>query len=93
LLLKKDNQILAKSYHNMGIKTVSEYVQFYLGLNMQNSIGLLSFVNNEKLVLKHKLENKKLEKEPILHGLKLLDELANEIHNVGESIVLEKYVK
>lgn len=77
----------------MGIKTVSEYVQFYLGLSMQNSIGLLSFVNNEKLVLKHKLESKKLEKEPILQGLKLLDELANEIHNVGESVVLEKYAK
>lgn len=77
----------------MGIRTVFEYVQFYLGLNMQDSIGLLSFVNNEKLVLKHKLENKKLEKEPILQGLKLLDDLANEIHNVGESIVLEKYAK
>ncbi|MBM2819983.1 MAG: uncharacterized protein HW410_1665 [Nitrosarchaeum sp.] len=77
----------------MGIRTVSEYVQFYLGLSMQNSISLLSFVNNEKLVLKHKLENKKLEKEPMLQGLKLLDELANEIHNIGESVVLEKYAK
>jgi hypothetical protein len=77
----------------MGIRTVSEYVQFYLGLSMQDSIGLLSFVNNEKLVLKHKLENKKLEKEPILQGLKLLDELANEIHDIGESVVLEKYAK
>ena len=77
----------------MGIRTVSAYVQFYLGLGMQDSIGLLSFVNNEKLVLKHKLENKKVEKEPILQGIKLLDELANEIHNVGESVVLEKYAK
>jgi hypothetical protein len=77
----------------MGIKTVSEYVQFYLGLDMQISVSLSSFVNNEKLVLKHKLENKRMEKEPILQGLKLLDELANEIQSVGESVVLEKYTK
>ncbi|TBR12021.1 MAG: hypothetical protein EPO62_00810 [Candidatus Nitrosotenuis sp.] len=77
----------------MGITTVSEYVQFYVGLNMQDSIGLLSFVNNEKLVLKSKLENKKLDKESILHGIKLLDELTNEIRNLGESAVLEKYAK
>lgn len=77
----------------MGIRTVSEYVQFYLGLGMQNSISLLSFVNNEKLILKHKLENKRLEKEPILHGLELLAELADEIHTLGESAILEKYAK
>lgn len=77
----------------MGIRTVSEYVQFYLGLGMQNSISLLSFVNNEKLILKHKLENKRLEKEPILHGLELLAELADEINTLGESAILEKYAK
>ena len=77
----------------MGITTVSEYVQFYVGLDMQGSIGLLSFVNNEKLVLKSKLENKKLEKEPILHGIKLLDDLTSEIQALGESAVLEKYSK
>jgi hypothetical protein len=91
--LKNDNQILENARQNMEIRTISEYVQFYLGLNMQNSIGLLNFVNNEKLVLKRKLENKKLEKEPILQGLKLLDELANEIYNTGEPAVLEKYAK
>lgn len=77
----------------MGIRTVSEYVQFYLGLGMQNSISLLSFVNNEKLILKHKLENKRLEKEPILHGIELLAELADEIQTLGESAILEKYAK
>lgn len=77
----------------MGIKTISEYVQFYIGLSMQDSIGLLSFVNNEKLVLKHKLENKTLEKGPFLHGLELLDDLTNEIRNLGESAVLQKYSK
>lgn len=75
----------------MGIKTTSEYVQFYVGLNMQGSIGLLSFVNNERLVLKHKLENKSLAKEPLLHGLKILDDLTNEIQSLGETAVLEKY--
>jgi len=75
----------------MGIKTVSEYVQFYVGLGMQGSIGLLSFVNNEKLVLKHKLENKNLEKGPILHGIELLDQLTSEIRTLGEQVVLEKY--
>ena len=77
----------------MGITTVSEYVQFYVGLDMRDSIGLLSFVNNEKLVLKNKLENKKLERESILHGIKLLEELTGEIQSIGESAVLEKYAK
>lgn len=77
----------------MGISTVSEYVQFYVGLDMRDSIGLLSFVNNERLVLKSKLENKNLAKESILHGIKLLDDLAREIQSLGEPAVLEKYTK
>jgi len=77
----------------MGIRTVSEYVKFYLGLNMQNSISLSSFVYNEKLVLKNKLENNSLVKEPILQGLKILDELLSEIHNLGERTVIKKYEK
>jgi hypothetical protein len=75
----------------MGINTISEYVQFYVGLNMRGSIGLLSFVNNERLVLKHKLENKSLAKEPIMLGLQILDDLTNEIQRFGETAVLEKY--
>lgn len=77
----------------MGINTISEYVQFYVGLNMRGSIGLLSFVNNERLVLKHKLENKSLAKEPIMLGLQILDDLTNEIQRFGETAVLEKYSK
>lgn len=77
----------------MGISTISEYVQFYVGLDMRDSIGLLSFVNNEKLVLKGKLENKNLARESILHGIKLLDDLTSEIQSLGESAVLEKYAK
>jgi len=76
----------------MGIKTISEYVQFYMGLNMQNSISLSSFAYNEKLVMTNKLENAP-KKEQILQGLKILDELLSEIHEIGESAVLEKYAK
>jgi hypothetical protein len=77
----------------MGIRTVSEYVQFYMGLNMQNSISLSSFVYNEKLVMTNKLENSSLKKEQIIQGLKILDELLTEIRAVGECTVIEKYTK
>ncbi|WP_101478149.1 hypothetical protein [Candidatus Nitrosotalea bavarica] len=77
----------------MGIRTVSEYVQFYLGLNMQNSISLSSFVYNEKLVMTNKLENSSLKKEQIVQGLKILDDLLTEIRTVGERTVIEKYTK
>ena len=77
----------------MGIRTVSEYVQFYVGLNMQNSISLSSFVYNEKLVMTNKLENSSLKKEQIVQGLKILDELLTEIRAIGERAVMEKYAK
>jgi hypothetical protein len=75
----------------MGIKTVSEYVQFYVGLNMQNSISLSSFVYNEKLVMTNKLDSSSLKKEQIIQGLKILDELLTEIRSIGEQAVMEKY--
>lgn len=77
---------------NMGIRTVSEYVQFYVGLNMQDSISLSSFVYNERLVMTNKLENSPL-KEQIIQGLKILDDLLSEIRSVGERAVLEKYAR
>ena len=77
----------------MGIRTVSEYVQFYLGLNMQNSISLSSFVYNEKLVMTNKLENSSLKKEQIVQGLKILDDILAEIQAIGEHAVIEKYAK
>jgi hypothetical protein len=77
----------------MGIKTVSEYVQFYVGLNMQNSISLSSFVYNEKLVMTNKLENSSLKKEQIVQGLKILDDILAEIRTIGERAVVEKYAK
>jgi len=75
----------------MGIRTVSDYVQFFINLDMGSSVSFLSFVNNEKLTLKHKLQNKEIKKEYILDGLKILDELTLEIQTVGEKLVLEKY--
>ncbi len=75
----------------MGIRTISDYVKFYVGLNMQDSISLSSFVYNEKLVLKNKLDQGKAKREHLLEGLKLLDELLAEISKTGEQTVLEKY--
>ena len=75
----------------MGIRTISDYVQFFINLDMGSSVSFLSFVNNEKLTLKHKLQNKEIKKEHILDGLKILEELTLEIQTVGEKLVLEKY--
>ncbi len=75
----------------MGISSISDYVQFFINLDMGNSVSLLSFVNNEKLVLKHKLKNKLIKKDSILEGIKILDILISEIQTSGEERVLEKY--
>jgi predicted P-loop ATPase/GTPase len=75
----------------MGIKTIYDYVEFFINLDMGNSVSLQSFVNNEKLVLKHKLQSKEIKKESIIEGLKILDELTEEIQTTGEELVIEKY--
>ena len=75
----------------MGIRTISDYVQFFINLNMGESVSFWSFVNNEKITLKHKLQNKEIKREHILDGLKILDELISEIQTIGEKFVLEKY--
>ncbi len=75
----------------MGIKTIYDYVEFFINLDMGNSVSLQSFVNNEKLVLKHKLQSKEIKKESIIEGLKILDELTEEIQTTGEDLVIEKY--
>lgn len=77
----------------MGIKSTGDYVKFYINLEMQGSISFLSFIHNEKMVLKQKLENKNLEKEPIINGIKILEGLIEELKRDGESKVLEKYNK
>ena len=77
----------------MGIRTVSDYVKFYVNLNMQDSISLSNFAYNEKLVLKNKTASGKLTKELISQSLILLDDLLTEIRDIGEQAVIEKYVK
>jgi len=76
----------------MGIQTALEYVDFFINLNMGENVSLLSFVNNEKIVLKQKLEYKNLEKEPIKNGVKILEGLVREINEIGEKAVLENYL-
>ncbi|MFB5624642.1 MAG: hypothetical protein ACE5RP_07010, partial [Nitrosopumilus sp.] len=58
---------------------------------MANDVTFLSFLNNEKLVLKHKLQNKGIKKESILEGLKILNDLSLEVKEIGEKKVLKKY--
>ncbi len=77
----------------MGIKSTLEYVDFFIDLNMGKNVSLLSFVNNEKMVLKQKLEYKNLEKDPIKKGVEILEGLVKEINESGEKAVLEKYQK
>ncbi|MFB5607373.1 MAG: hypothetical protein ACE5RG_04640 [Candidatus Nitrosomaritimum yanchengensis] len=77
----------------MAIKSTKEYIDFFTNLNMGENVPLLSFVNNERMVLKQKLEYKNLEKEPIQKGIKILEDLILEINEIGEKAVLEKYQK
>jgi hypothetical protein len=60
---------------------------------MQNSISLSSFVYNEKLVMKNKLDTGSIKKEQIIQGLQILDDLLTEIKSIGEQAVIEKYTK
>ena len=75
----------------MGIKSASEYVDFFVNLNMGKNVSLLRFINNEKLALKQRLQYKNLEKEPIKVGIRILEQLTDEINEKGEQKVLEKY--
>ncbi len=77
----------------MSIKSTEEYIDFFTKLNMGENVPLLSFVNNERMVLKQKLEYKNLEKGPIQIGIKILEDLVIEINESGEKAVLEKYQK
>lgn len=77
----------------MAIKTTEEYIDFFINLNMGENVPLLSFVNNERMVLKQKLEYKNLEKEPIQKGIEILEKLVTEINEIGQEAVLEKYQK
>ena len=84
-------QIQDQADTNMGIQTPSEYIDFFLNLNMGEDASLLSFLNNEKLTLKQKLRYKNQEKEPIKKGIEILEGLAEEVGRIGRKAVLEKY--
>jgi len=77
----------------MGIQSATEYVSFYINLDMGDGVNLLRFVNDEKRILKLKLENKNTRKELIKKGIEILEGLAKEINEVGEKEVLTKYQK
>jgi len=77
----------------MAIKSTEEYIDFFINLNMGENVPLLSFVNNERMVLKQKLEYKNLEKEPIKKGIEILEKLVIEIREMGEKAVIAKYQK
>ena len=77
----------------MVIKTTEEYVDFFINLNMGEEVTLLSFVNNERMVLKQKLQNKINEKEPIKKGIVILEGLIKEIGENTQITILEKYRK
>ncbi len=77
----------------MAIKSTEEYIDFFINLNMGENVPLLSFVNNERMVLKQKLEYKNLEKEPIKKGIEILEKLVIEISETGEKAVIAKYQK
>ena len=77
----------------MGIATAEEYIDFFINLNMGENVPLISFVNNEKMVLKQKLENKNIPKEPIKKGIEILEQLTKEISEMGQDKVIEKYQK
>ena len=77
----------------MVIKTTEEYVDFFINLNMGEEVTLLSFVNNERMVLKQKLQNKINEKEPIKKGIIILEGLIKEIGENTQITILEKYRK
>ena len=77
----------------MGIQSASEYVNFFVNLDMGKDANLLNFLNNEKRILKLKLENKSISKEPLKNGIGILEGLVKEINDNGENNVLKKYQK
>ena len=77
----------------MAITTTAEYVNFFIDLNMGKDVSLLSFVNNERMVLKQKLGHKNLDKEQIKKGINILEGLIKDIDGIGESQILKRYQK
>ena len=62
-----------------------------MSLDMGHDVSLLSFINNEKRILRGKLENKNLDKEKIQAGIEILNKIIEEIKSSGEQEVLRKH--
>jgi hypothetical protein len=62
-----------------------------MSLEMGQDVSLLSFINNEKRILRGKLENKNLNKEKIQAGIEILNNIIEEIKSSGEQEVLRKH--
>ncbi|QUC65341.1 hypothetical protein NsoK4_03605 [Nitrosopumilus sp. K4] len=75
----------------MGIATEKDYVKFFLDLQMGKEVTLYNFLNNEKMIMKGKLDNKNTNKERLKTGMVILDKLISEINEIGEKEVIEKY--
>jgi hypothetical protein len=65
----------------MAIKSTSEYVNFYIDLDMGEGNSLERFANNEKMVLKMKLKNENMDKVAIKKGIQILEELVKNNQN------------
>ena len=85
------NQITGRQTIHMVIKSIGQYVDFFLDLEMGKDVSLLSFANNEKIILKQKLEHKNAQKTQIKNGIVILEDIVSKISATGEKKVLETY--
>ena len=65
--------------------SASEYVRFFIGLNMGRDVSLQSFLSNEKRILEKKGQD--------APGIRILEGLQEEVAQIGERTMLEKYGK
>ncbi len=75
----------------MAISSAAEYVDFFVNLNMPD-VSLLSFANNERMTLKHRLKYKNQDVESIKLGISILEGLIKDISIIGERQIIERYV-
>lgn len=75
----------------MAINSTAEYVDFFVNLNMPG-VSLLSFANNERMSLKHRLKYKNQDIESIKRGISILEGLIKDISIIGERQIITRYV-
>ena len=75
----------------MVVRSVAEYVDFYIRLNM-SYVSLLIFANNERMALKHRLEYKNQDVESDKKDTSTLEGLKKDISAIGERQVIERHV-